>query len=109
MIPAGEYLKYLDQALAKYHVHGYLIEKKANNKWCLFKEDKRWIVAKPVKNMLISSAEYEEDAIWLACEDLIARVTKNEEQRKKVWTDWATNANWAEKMNEPLSARLIRR
>ena len=47
----------------------------------------------------MSPKEYDLDDIWHACEDIIARLSRDEEHRKKVWMDWASPSNWAEKMD----------
>lgn len=104
MVASKEYFFYLKQAFKKNHVHGYMIGRKANRKICIYPENDKWIVSEIRRGEEISPAEYDYDAIWLACEDIIARLSKNEKHRKKIWMDWASHSNWAEKMSQDLKA-----
>ena len=104
MVPPKEYFYYLKKAFKKNHVHGYMIGRKANRKTCIY-PDNRMSSSVPARHrkqhgMAISPVEYGYYDIWKACEDIIARVSRNEEHRKKVWMDWASPTNWAERTSD---------
>ncbi|MBR6223702.1 MAG: hypothetical protein IKQ71_09710 [Lachnospiraceae bacterium] len=107
MISSEEYFGYLKKAFKKNHVQGYRIGCKANRKICIYKDHGKWIVSEIQQGLAISPTEYDPDDIWHACEDIIERLAKNEEHRRKIWMDWASPSNWAEKMDEPLSIHII--
>ena len=87
MVPSKVYFHYLRRALLANHVHGYAIDKKRNGKICFYMENGKWIVAEVKKNVLIDATEYDEDCLWGACEDIITRLAKNDEQREKIWME----------------------
>ncbi len=99
MVSPKEYFYYLKKAFKKNHVHGYMIDRKANRKTCLYSENGKWVVSEVRRGAAVSPKEYDLDDIWHACEDIIARLSRDEEHRKKVWMDWASPSNWAEKMD----------
>ena len=107
MVPPKEYFYYLKTAFKKNHVHGYMIGHKANRKICIYAEGDKWIVSEVWRGVAVSPTEYNLDNIWHACEDIIARLARDEKHRKKIWMDWASPSNWAEKMDEPVSMRVI--
>jgi len=104
MVSAKVYFYYLKRAFKANHIHGYSINRKCNRKTCIYKENGKWNVAEVKRNETHDLIEYDEDCLWRACEDIIARLSKNENQRKKTWMDWASPTNWAEKMDEPIVA-----
>ena len=107
MVSSKVYFYYLKTAFKKNHVHGYMIGRKANRKTCIYSEEGKWIVSEVRRGVAVSPAEYNLDNIWHACEDIIARLARDEKHRKKIWMDWASPSNWAEKMDEPISIRVI--
>ena len=109
MVTPEEYFYYLKTAFKKNHVHGYMIERKANRRTCIYSENGKWVVSEIKHGMAISPIGYDPDDIWHACEDIIARLSKDEEHRKKIWMDWASLSDWAEKMDGPLSIRIVRK
>lgn len=107
MVSPKEYFYYLKTAFKKNHVHGYMIGRKANRKTCIYSEGDKWIVSEVRCGVAVSPTEYNLSDIWRACEDIIARLARDEKHRKKIWMDWASPSNWAEKMDEPVSMRVI--
>ena len=108
MVPPKEYFFYLKNAFKKNHVHGYMIGKKANRKICIYLENRKWIVAQFRNGVPCSVVEYKYNDIWHACEDMIARLAKDEKHRKKIWMDWADSTYWSEKMSEPIVFHLVK-
>ena len=102
MVSAKVYFYYLKRAFKANHIHGYSINRKCNRKTCIYKEKGKWIVAEIKGDETHDLIEYDEDCLWQACEDIIGRLSKNENKRKKTWMAWASPTNWAEKMDEPL-------
>ena len=107
MVPPKEYFYYLKKALKKNHVHGYMIDRKANRKTCIYSENGKWVVSEIRRGVAVSPREYDLDDLWHACEDIIARLSRDEEHCKKTWMDWASPTNWAEKMDEPIAIRKL--
>ncbi len=109
MVSPKDYFYNLKKAFKKNHVHGYMINRKANRKTCIYLENGKWVVSEIQHGRAILPAEYDSDDLWHACEDIIARLSRDEEHRKAIWMEWATPLDWAEKMEEPLSIRVISR
>ena len=107
MVEPREYFFYLKRAFKKNHVHGYMIDKKASGKTCIFMEDGKWNVALIKNKIPIDQKVYDADELWTACEDIIARLARNEKHRKEIWMDWASPTNWAEKMDVPITFKII--
>ena len=84
MVPAEEYFYYLRKAFKKNHVHGYMIDRKANRKTCIYSENGKWVVAEIRRGVAVSPKEYNLVDLWHACEDIIARLSRNEEHRKRI-------------------------
>ena len=101
MVAPEEYFYYLRKSFEKHHVHGYMIGKKKNHCVCIYEENGKWIVSTVIKDIPVNPKEYDIRALWKACEDIIARFAKSEERRKRIWMDWASPTNWAEKMDIP--------
>ena len=107
MVSPEEYFYYLRKAFKKNHVHGYMIDCKANRKTCIYSENGKWVVSEIRSGVAMSPKEYDFDDLWHACEDIIARLSRDEEHRKKTWMDWASPTNWAEKMDVPIAIRKL--
>ncbi len=104
MVAPEEYFYYLRRSFKKHHIHGYMINRKANRKTCIYSENGKWVVSEMRRGVAVSPREYDSDDLWHACEDIIERLSRDEEHRKKTWMDWASPTNWAEKMDIPPSA-----
>ena len=78
MVPPKEYFYYLKKAFKKNHVHGYMIGRKANRKTCIYPDNRKWVVSEIQHGVAISPVEHGYYDIWKACEDIIARVSRNE-------------------------------
>ena len=107
MVSSEEYFYYLRKAFKKNHIHGYMIDCKANRKTCIYSENRKWVVSEIRSGVAVSPKEYDLDDLWHACEDIIARLSRDEEHRKKTWMDWASPTNWAERMDEPIAIRKL--
>ena len=106
MVPAKVYFNYLKKAFRSHRVHGYCVGQKRSGKTCIFDENGKLIVAKVKRKILYNPKEYDYECIWLACEDIIARLARDEEHRQKIWMSWASPTNWEEKMDEEI--KIIR-
>ncbi len=107
MVEPEIFFHYLRRSFLKHVVIGYGINKKVNNRTCIYMEDGKWVVARIKKGSAIDEKRYDIDDIWSACEDMIKRLSRSVNHHKKVWMDWASPSNWAEKMDEPLKIRII--
>ncbi len=109
MVSADEYFYYLRISLLRHGIWGCRINRKVNNHYCIYMDDGQWVVSYVRKGENIDPARYDVDYLWYACEDLINRACKDEEKRKKVWMDWASPTNWAEKMDDvPIAIKVER-
>ena len=107
MVSAEEYFFYLRFSFIKHGIWGCRINKKVNNHNCIYMEDGQWVVSYVRRGENINPTRYDVDYLWYACEDFINRACKDEEKRKKVWMDWASPTNWAEKMDDvPLAIKV---
>lgn len=103
MVPPEEYFYYLRRSFRSNRVKGYCIGKKRRGKVCLYEEDGEWVVAYIRKGVAEDPKRFPADGIWRACEEIINRLVQDD-RHDKVWMDWASPSNWAEKMDEPLRA-----
>ena len=107
MVPAKVYFYYLRNAFKAHRVSGYCVGQKRNGKTCIFDVNGKLVVAEVKGKILYNIKEYDYEYIWLACEDIIARLARDEEQRQKIWMSWASPSNWEEKMDEEIKIRRI--
>lgn len=102
MVAPEEYFYYLKRSLIKHGVFGCKVNKKVNNRLCIYMEDGKWVISNIKRGIAVDPKVYDIGYLWRACEEIIRRACKNEEKRKKVWMDWASPTNWAEKMDVEL-------
>lgn len=107
MVQAEVYFDYLRNAFRSNRVRGYCVGRKINGKTCIFDKDGKLIVAEVKGKILYNPKEYDYECIWLACEDIIARLARDEEHRQKIWMSWASPSNWAERMDEEIKIRIV--
>jgi len=107
MLSAKVYFYYLRKAFKSHRVSGYCVGQKRNGKTCIFDENGKLVVAEVKEKILYNPKEYDYECIWLACEDIIARMARDEEHRQKIWMSWASPSNWEEKMDEEIKVRRI--
>lgn len=107
MVPAKVYFYYLKNAFRSHRVSGYCIGQKRNGKTCIFEKDGKLLVAEVKGKDLYNLKEYDYEYIWMACEDIIARLARDEEHRQKIWMSWASPTNWEEKMDEEIKIRRV--
>ena len=107
MVPAKVYFDYLRNAFKSHRVRGYCVGQKRNGKTCIFDVNGKLVVAEVKGKILYNPKEYDYECIWLACEDIIARLARDEEHRQKIWMSWASPTNWEEKMDEEIKIRRV--
>lgn len=107
MVGSKEYFYYLRRAFFFNRMCGYRLNRKVNNRTCIYFEDGKWVVAYVKKGIAIDSKLYDENNLWNACEDITKRLAQNDNHYKKIWMDWASPVNWAKKMDEPIGIRVV--
>ncbi|ADL35436.1 hypothetical protein bpr_I2704 [Butyrivibrio proteoclasticus B316] len=107
MVPAKVYFDYLRNAFKSHRVRGYCVGQKRNGKTCIFDENGKLVVAEVKGKVLYNFKVYDYEYIWMACEDIIARLARDEEHRQKIWMSWASTTNWEEKMDEEIKIRRV--
>ena len=107
MLSAKVYFYYLRKAFKSHRVSGYCVGQKRNGKTCIFDENGKLVVAEVKEKILYNPKEYDYEYIWIACEDIIARMARDEQHRQKIWMSWASPSNWEEKMDEEIKVRRI--
>ncbi len=103
-LPTWEYIYYLKIALTRNLIPGcrYSLLKCKNNRLCLYTEYNRWILAYIKEWSQINPHSFPLWQVWGAVFAFIDMLTENEDKREKIKGDFGTDANWAEKMEEPL-------